>query len=301
MSIRQFKALQAISEHGSFAAAAAELNLTQSAVGMQVAALEDALGVTLFDRKHRPPRLTRAGVIATQRAKTIVAQYNDLVESLTEPDAYRGSFRLGVIPTALTNLLPASLMVLRDEEPDLAVNVSSSLSGNLKRLIEQRQLDAALIHKPNHIETTFVWRDIAQQRVVIIAPPDTLDETPEELFAQHSYIRFNRSAWVAPLIEARLADLGLTPRTSAEIESIEAIHLMVGLGFGISILPDVGASGLSGVSHRIVDFGEPPIHRTIGLLSRRDMSMKKAKQVIERAFIKNANSLHSRNVWGEQA
>lgn len=293
MSIRQFRAMQAISEQGSFAAAARELNVTQSAIGMQVAALEDALGVKLFDRNYRPPRLTRAGIVATRRAKTIVAQYDDLVDSLTEPSTHRGSFRLGSIPTVLTNLVPAALMVLRDEEPDLTINVSSSLSGELRRQVEQRELDAALMHKPSDIGSAFAWNDIVRQRVVVVAPPDAVEASLEELFERYAYIRFNRSAWVAPLIEARLAELELTPHTGAEIESIEAIHLMVGLGFGLSILPDVGASRLSGVSLRIMDFGDPPIYRTVGLLSRRDMSMKKARQIIEQSFIKVASPLPS--------
>jgi DNA-binding transcriptional LysR family regulator len=285
--------MQAISEQGSFAAAARELNVTQSAIGMQVAALEDALGVKLFDRNYRPPRLTRAGIVATRRAKTIVAQYDDLVDSLTEPSTHRGSFRLGSIPTVLTNLVPAALMVLRDEEPDLTINVSSSLSGELRRQVEQRELDAALMHKPSDIGSAFAWNDIVRQRVVVVAPPDAVEASLEELFERYAYIRFNRSAWVAPLIEARLAELELTPHTGAEIESIEAIHLMVGLGFGLSILPDVGASRLSGVSLRIMDFGDPPIYRTVGLLSRRDMSMKKARQIIEQSFIKVASPLPS--------
>ena len=79
-----------------------------------MAALEQQLGVTLFDRKRRPPRLTRAGAIVLRRAKAIVAQYDDIFDALAEARPYRGSFRLGVIPTVLTNLLPAALMTLRD-------------------------------------------------------------------------------------------------------------------------------------------------------------------------------------------
>lgn len=298
MSIRQFRAILAISEQGSFAAAARELNLTQSAIGMQVAALEQSLGVKLFDRNFRPPRLTRAGTVATNRARTIVAQYDDLVDSLSEPDILRGSFRLGVIPTVLTNLLPATLMRLRDEEPGLTVNVSSNLSGELMQQVERRDLDAALMHKPDEVGSAFTWSDITRQRVVIVAPPDATDMPLADLFARYTYIRFNRSAWIAPLIEARLAELQLSPRTGAEISTIEAIHLLVALGFGLSILPDVGSSsgrgltgsgrglaGLGNPSPQLLDFGDPPIHRTIGLLSRRDMSKKNARRSIERSFI----------------
>ena len=289
MSIRQLKTLDAIGEHGSFAAAANALNLTQSAVGMQVAALEDTLGVTLFDRKHRPPRLTTAGAIVLRRAKGIVAQYDGIFDALAEARPYRGTFRLGVIPTVLTNLLPAVLVALRDREPGLTINVASGLSGALLKQVEQGEFDAALMHRPNEVGAELAWRDVAQQRVMIVAPPNSTEETAEDVLGAHPYIRFNRAAWVAPLIEKRLDELGIDPDTRAEIQSIEAIHLLIGLGFGVSILPDVGGASGPGPPPRVLDFGAPPIHRTIGLLSRQDTSKKNARRLIGDAFADVAN------------
>ncbi len=284
MSIRQFKTLTAIDEHGSFAAAAMALNLTQSAVGMQMAALEDSLGVMLFDRKFRPPRLTPAGEIVLRRATTIVAQYDSIFDALAEARPYRGVFRLGVIPTVLTNLLPAALVALADREPGLTLTVVSALSGELLRRVEQGQFDAALMHKPNRIGSGFAWRDIAQQRVVIVAPPGSTEETARDVLAAHPYIRFNRAAWVAPLIEGKLRQLEIEPDTRAEIQSIEAIHLLIRLGFGVSILPDIESTALSDPPLRILDLGTPPIHRTIGLLSLQDTTKKNARRIVGDTF-----------------
>lgn len=279
----------ATSEHGSFAAAAKALNLTQSAVSMQVAALEETLGAKLFDRKRRPPRLTPAGEVVLQRARTIAAQYDDIFDALAAARPYRGTFRLGAIPTVLTNLLPAALIALRDAEAGLTVNVTSGLSGELMRLVEHGEIDAALMHKPNRIDPDFTWRDVTRQRVVIVAPPDSIEETAEEAFAAQPYIRFNRTAWVAQLIEERLEALGIAPNTSAEIQSIEAIHTMVGLGFGISVLPDVSFNSFIGTPLRIIEFGSPTVYRTIGLLSRAGLAKKNARRIIGDAFSKVAH------------
>lgn len=289
MSIRQFKTLVAIDEQGSFAAAAKALNLTQSAVGMQVTALEAAMGASFFDRKHRPPRLTNAGEIVLRRARAIVAQYDGIADALAAARPYHGSYRLGAVPTVQTNLLPAGLLALRHREPGLTINVVSGLSGLLLRQVAQGELDAAIMHKPNKLDSDFAWRDVAQQRVALICPPDSTEETIGEVLANHPYIRFNRAAWVAPLIEQRLAELGLEPDASAEIESIEAIHLMIRLGFGFSILPDVGGISGSGLQSagpplRLLDFGAPPIHRTVGLLSRRDATKTNARRVVGDVF-----------------
>jgi DNA-binding transcriptional LysR family regulator len=257
---------------------------------MQVAALEQTLGAKLFDRRRRPPRLTPAGEIALARATAIVAQYDDIFDALSTARPYRGTFHLGAIPTSLTNLLPAALMALRDKEPGLTVNVTSELSGELVRLVERRELDAAVMHKPEEIAADFAWRDIARQRIVIVAPPNSPEQTAGEIFAAHPYIRFNRAAWVAPLIEDRFKVLGIVPNTSAEIQSIEAIHIMVGLGFGVSVLPDVSLGSFIRMPLRILEFGAPPVHRMIGLLSRADTPKKNARRVVSDVFSKVAGS-----------
>ncbi len=290
MSIRQFKAVQAIGEFGSFAAAARDLGLTQSAISMQVLSLEKTLAVTLFDRRHRPPRLTRAGAIVLSRARRICDQYDDIFEALAEARSYVGVFRLGAIPSVLTGLLPRGLMRLRDLEPELGVNVSSDLSGALMRQVARGDLDAALIHKPDDIGADFAWRDVVRQRIVVIAPPGSSAESVDELLRRYPYIRFNRAAWVAPMIERRLGEYDARPNTRAEIQSVEAIHHLVQQGFGISILPDVsnGSADAAGASVRILDFGAPPLYRTVGLISRQDSAKRNARRLIGDVFVKAA-------------
>ena len=284
MSIRRFKTLVMVCERGSFAAAAEALNLTQSAVSMQISALEASLGVTLFDRKKRPMHLTRQGRRVFDRARPIVMQYDRIVDDITEASAARGTFSLGVIPTVLTNLMPAALVELRAQKPELTVNVSSGLSGRLHRLVGAGELDGAVLHKPDILSDEFHWSNIARQTVRIIAPPESIGETPCEVFESQPYIRFGRRAWVAPMIEQRFLDLGITPDISAEIESIEAIQMMVGLGFGASVIPVGTAPWQMLPGLRLVEFGSPPLFRSIGLLSRIDTRKKSGRRIISETF-----------------
>ncbi len=284
-SIRQLRTLDAVYRHRSFAQAARALNLTQSTVSMQVAALEEAMGVTVFDRRHRPPKLTKAGEVVLKHARVIVAQFDEMKDAITDVRSYRGKLRLGVIPTALTNLLPAALFIMRQQHPSLVVNVLSELSGDLVDMVARREIDAALMHCPRDLAADFEWREVTRQRLVIVTPPGSTAIEPAEVFKKHPYIRFNRSAWVAGMIEARLEELGISPKAQAEIQSVEAIHLMVNLGFGASILPDVGGGD---DSLRLLDFGTPPLYRTVGILSRRDLPMKRATAIAGDAFLQAA-------------
>lgn len=288
MSVQQFRALVAVGDCGSFSAAAAELHLTQSAVSMQIRALEERLDVALFDRSRRPPRLTATGERLLQRARGMIAQYDELYDTLVDPGTYRGTFRLGAVPTTLTNLVPSTLMLLRQRAPDLLVNVSSGLSGVLLRRVNQGELDGALMHRPQRVGTALAWRDVMQQRVVVVAPPGSEAETARAAFRAHPYIRFNRSAWIAPMIEKRLARMGIRPDTRIEIESIEAIQVLVSIGFGISVLPDVSRGNLFNQQLRYVDLGKPTMHRTIGLLVRAESSRRSAGRIVGDAMCEAA-------------
>lgn len=301
MSIRQYRALCAIAEQRSFARAAEALNVTQSAISMQIAALEESLGATLFDRRRRPPQLTRAGRVALTHAQTIVAQHDAMIDQIATLSSSRGEFRLGVIPTVLTSLLPEALVRLRAEHPELRVSIVSALSGDLADMAASGEVDASLMHAPSEMNPALEWRPIARQRIVVLAPPGSVGDDAAAVFARHPYIRFNRRAWVAPLIERRLEALGLTLRPNTELESIEAIHILVGLGLGASILPDVGPAPGARPGIRRIDLGPEPMFRDIGLASHADSVKKTARGIVGDAFAAAVSDREARAVPPEGA
>ncbi len=283
MSIRQCRAVQAIADYGSFAEAAHRLNLTQSAISMQVTSFEERLGVALFDRSFRPPRLTEAGRAVLTHARKVVAEYDGMLEALSD-DRSQNVLRIGVVPTVVTSLLPSALIILRNRGTAApTVTVTSALSGELAAAVERGELDAALIHQPSELPHGYVWREISRQKIVVIAPADTRESTLSTLFASQPYIRFNRAAWVAPLIEKRLRALDIEPTTTAEIQSVDAIRLLVSHGFGISVVPSV-ASAAENPSVRTLELGEPPLFRAIGFIMPVALAGRPVARIVGDAF-----------------
>src|SRR3712207_5299675 len=94
MSLKALRTLRAIARHGTFARAADAVGLTQSAVSLQVKALEDEFGAQLFDRTRRQPTLTEAGRIVLARAEEVLALYDRIPDALSDehggPPAPRG-------------------------------------------------------------------------------------------------------------------------------------------------------------------------------------------------------------------
>ena len=79
------------------------MRLTQSAVSMQMRALEEELGTALFDRSTRPPALTSAARALIADAEELVRGYDRLVHERRSQDApVEGHLRLGAVPSVIT-------------------------------------------------------------------------------------------------------------------------------------------------------------------------------------------------------
>src|ERR1700679_2000457 len=104
MSIRDIRTFLAIAESGSFAAASRAVRRTQSAVTVQMRALEAEFGVVLFDRTRRPPALSPGGRAFLPRAIEAVEAY-DRLHQVSSDAVVEGHLRLGVVPSVITGIM----------------------------------------------------------------------------------------------------------------------------------------------------------------------------------------------------
>lgn len=265
MSIREVKTFLAIAEKGSFAAAAREVSRTQSAVTMQMKALEDELGVTLFDRTRRPPVLNDAGRAFVAKAREVALAYDRLFQDAGE-EAIGGHLRLGVVPSAITGIMPKALVALRAKYPRLHIELAMGLSADLVKRLRRGILDAAIVSELLENRSGLQWSPFAREPLVLIAPVDAPDLSAEELIAAYPFIRYTRVAWVGQLIDRLLKRRRLRVNETMMLDTLEAITTMVHYGLGVSIVPlrVIGAS--VDLPVRKVAFEGAPVHRVIGLV-----------------------------------
>jgi DNA-binding transcriptional LysR family regulator len=270
MSIRHLRTLIAISEHGSFAAAADAVALTQSAVSQQMKALEDELGIEMFDRRKRPPQLSSQGKALIPRARQLVYLYDGLRSSKGGEANLEGLLEIGAIPTTLTGILPRALVALRASQPSLQVRVANGLSAELMARVDRGDLDAALVSEPKPLPTSMTWRPVADEPLMVVAPISVSSDDYREILESLPFIRFNRSAWVGHTIQTALQDMGIKVVEAMELDSLEAIWQMVRHGLGVSIVPmrSVGDGAL--IELKTIPFGSPPRRRRLGLVERHE-------------------------------
>jgi DNA-binding transcriptional LysR family regulator len=265
LSIRDLKTFLLIAENGSFASAARAIYRTQSAVTAQIQALEDELGVLLFDRANRPPILTDAARSFIPRAREVVNAYDALFRNTDKVDL-RGNLRLGVVPSAMTGLTPRVLVLLGERHPGLHVELAMGLSAELVSKVERGVLDVALISDPLEVDSSLKWSPFLREPLVLIAPIDAPQKSARELIRTYPFMRYTNQAWVGKLIERMLEQKRFHVRETMVLNTLEAITAMVHAGLGVSVVPLRLVEPPGSPPVRAVPLPGPVIFRTLGLI-----------------------------------
>ena len=282
MSLRNLQTLIAVARKGSFAAAAEYLGLTQSAVSLQIKNLEEELGVQLFERTGRSPRLNANGRLVVERAEEILAAYEGIKEELNHSDNIRGTLTLGVVPTVLTGPLPPVLGQLRKQYENLNIRLLSGLSAELFTKVEDGELDAALTTEPPFsVSPQYEWRPYDVEPFYVAAPKDTEACDMEELFRRFPFVRFDKTAWAGAMVNGQLMAQNIHPRDVMEIDSLEAVLSLVGQGLGIAVVPLNKMRLMHAENHfSLTRFGSPQLKRLVGMYQKRRHPRKTLTELI---------------------
>lgn len=237
MKLETFATLAAVIEEGSFAAAAATMHLTPSAVSMQMKQLEQYLGQPLFDRSGlqvRPNALAREVAASMEGG---LRHLNALRRRASV--AVEGVVRLGVIESMQPVLLPGTLRYLRERYPRLTVRPVRGRSTGLMEMVKAGQLDAAVVARPESGRMASLrWYPVATRELLLVAPPESgaRNETAAELLARYDWIRYDRATVTGAMAARHVHSLLPDKRSTMEFDSVTAIVAMVSAGLGVSVV-----------------------------------------------------------------
>lgn len=273
-SLRQLRYLVVLAEKLNFRAAAQACFVTQSTLSAGIKELETQLGVQLVERDKRSVRLTAAGAQAVQRARRLLAEAADLVETVRAARApLTGELRLGAIPTIAPFLLPRALPGLRKRYPKLRLFLREDLTARLLEQLRAGELDAVLLALPydtGELEIRALFRDEFR----FVARPDhplaALKAVPVERLNPAEVILLEEGHC---LREHAIEACG--PRRMGEGSGIEATSLptllqMVEGGLGVTLLPETAlqADILQGTGLVARPFSSKVPARTLAIAAR---------------------------------
>ena len=148
LDIRKLVALREIAIHGSFSAAAAKLNYSQSAISQQIAGLERETGTRLFERRSRGVQLTAAGRLLVDHAERVLSQ---LAEAEADLEAITGCrrrpMRLAAFASAASTFAPSAIVSFRTRHPEVAISMKIADSDLALSLLTAGEVDIAIVNR----------------------------------------------------------------------------------------------------------------------------------------------------------
>lgn len=232
----------AVAHDGNLTRTAERLNLSQSAVSVQIKQLEATLGHSLFERRGRQLILTEAGRIALDHADAIFAAGRELIGTLQEKGRSRQAIRIGALATLSRNFHMEFLRPILGRQ-DVEIILRSGTSAELLQSLEALNLDAVLINRPpsRDAATPFISHRLSEQPVSLVGTPDLLRDKSglNELLASQPIILPTADTGVRIGFDALTERLGIRPQIAAEVEDMAMMRLLAREGVGLAVLPPI--------------------------------------------------------------
>ncbi|MBT8415145.1 MAG: LysR family transcriptional regulator [Boseongicola sp.] len=232
----------AVAHDGNLTRTAERLNLSQSAVSVQIKQLEEHLGHALFERRGRQLHLTEAGRITLDHADTIFAAGRELVGTLRDTGQTRQTIRIGALATLSRNFHIEFLRPILGRA-DVEVILRSAGAEDLLRALEALNLDVVLINQPpaRDAVTPFVSHRLSEQQVSLVGTPDRLVAPFDlkDLLETQPVILPTAETGVRIGFDALTDRLGIRPQIAAEVDDMAMMRLLARDGVGLAVLPPI--------------------------------------------------------------
>jgi DNA-binding transcriptional LysR family regulator len=251
LSLTGLRVLREVAARGSFTAAAESLGYTQSAVSRQVAGLESASGMALFERTARGVRLTNAGDALLQRAGTVLDEVDAAQQELAGmADVATGRLRVGAFPTAVAALVPRAMATFSRRQPGVRISLREGGTPTQLKRLSAGSLDVAVI---GFLPGGEVTRDSRLSLEHLIDDPLLLAVGPEHRLARRRTVDLDDLAgesWIAASTDASDTMIGAwqwadwRPRVDLIAREWTAKLGLVAAGLGVTLVPGLAATAV---------------------------------------------------------
>ncbi|HFL5519354.1 TPA: tricarballylate utilization LysR family transcriptional regulator TcuR [Salmonella bongori] len=273
MELRQLRYFVRIIETGSMGSAAQDLDIGVSALSQQMSRLENELAIRLLQRTSRGVTPTNAGLAFYSQAQLALRHADDAILAAREA-RLSGNVSVGMAPSTASILGIPFIHAMRENYADVRLHVVESLSGNLERMINTRQIDLAVVFQKDKI-LRWSARPILEEQLFLIGshallatlPDDPI--TPEQL-AGIPLIMPSQGHGLRGRLDAVCQEYSLNVEIVAEIDGLALLMRAVRDGLGATLQPGAAISHLDNDALSVIGVHNPVLSRPNFLVSLSD-------------------------------
>ncbi|MDB5617834.1 MAG: gltC 1 [Tardiphaga sp.] len=263
MEIRQLQHFVAVAEEKHFTRAAQRMNIVQSALSNSIRLLEEELDAKLFVRSTRQVRLTDAGRMLLDKARTALESIQDARDAVASVRNLKGgSLSIGTVQSLPAFLdLPSLIEKFHAAYPGVEVRLRQGSSTDLLEKIRSGRLDLAFLplsESPDDIKCDMI---ACEALVVACAPSHPLAGASNISFAalkDESFVDFEPDWGTRKLVDQGFSGASVSRHIAFEVSDLETLLELVSRGMGIALLPEAIAEARR-PSLGIAQLAEPEI------------------------------------------
>ena len=243
MEFRHLNTFKVVAEVKGFTRAAEVLGYAQSSVTAQIQALEEELGVPLFNRLGKKIKLTQAGERLLPYVIEIQKLLHNAKADAVEGQIPQGTLTIGAPETLCTYRLPALLQEYRRLYPDVKIILRPGLCHQLRQQVRTGELDLSFLLDERVQATDLHVETLCSENVLLVAPPfhplaSRAAVSPQDL-KEEDVLLTETGCPYRVMLETQLSGHGVFLDKQVEFGSLEAIKQCVISGIGLAQLPEV--------------------------------------------------------------
>jgi len=230
-----------VAECLSFRRAARMLGVRQSAVSRRVRALEDLVGVSLFERHHGGVRVTAAGARFLDQVRDALLELDNAVKTASAAGrAAVGRLNIGILSSMGAGFLREVIRIYRGRQPEVAMQVLEGASNEQIALVRKSRLDVAFVlgtpDVPN-CDTAQLWTEHMFVALPLGHALCESEEIPWEALRDEHFIvcQTEKGRAMHDHLITRLAQMGYNPTVQRLDVGRETLMHLVALGLGVSL------------------------------------------------------------------
>lgn len=281
MDIRQLRYYMEIVKQQNISKAADVLNIAQPPLSQLLKKLETDLGTTLIHRYRQKWELTESGKLLYQYAEQTLNQMDEVKRRIHEIEqGTAGTVRLGV-SSACSNILLDYVAAFREQSSQIKIKISIGDSESLIGQLKQKEIDIALLLRPNET-AQFVVKSLRQEPAVLIVPSDwTTELSTEPTLAELADFPFvmlgamEGHYFYEGIINTFAAE-DLMPNIVIECKDIPMVTGLVNRKAGISIIPRMHYQSLHFENLTVYEFKQFNLSVEPVMMALEDLSISKA-------------------------
>jgi LysR family hydrogen peroxide-inducible transcriptional activator len=243
MEIHQLRYFVAVADTGNFSRAAERCHVSQPSLSQQIIKLEGEIGQPLFDRAGRRVLLTEAGRLLLDHARSALMTLENAARRIEDlQTTMRGRLSVGVIPTVAPYLLPAVVKEFLADFPQIELTIQEDYTGRLLAGLSEGAIDVAIAAAPvsgEHLTSEIMGKDplllaLPRKHRLVKARTVKWEEVKKEPF-----VLINEMHCLGDQIQSICRGRGFQPKVLCRGSQIATVQELVGLGQGISLLPQM--------------------------------------------------------------